>query len=279
MKIILSRKGFDANHGGYPSPIINGTPLSLPIPDQQDKIRYTDLAFDNKSYLQLINELGINNYNRESTCHFDPDLVSNALPNRILNPNWRGTLGQMMQAQKHLENQKVNIGDLFLFFGWFKETEYIGNQLIYKKNSKYPDGFHLIYGYLQIAGIIKTTDKNSTTPLKKYSWLKNHPHFSREEVRNIASNTIYIGAKKLTLSQNQAGFGLLPFSEKLILTKAYHSRSRWDLEKLKKLKGLNISYHNQNSWHNDYFQSACIGQEFVIEECQQSAEWLTEILK
>ena len=33
MKIILSRKGFDSENGGYPSPILpNGTLLSIPIP-------------------------------------------------------------------------------------------------------------------------------------------------------------------------------------------------------------------------------------------------------
>ncbi len=32
MKLILSRKGFDSAAGGCPSPIIDGRPLSMPIP-------------------------------------------------------------------------------------------------------------------------------------------------------------------------------------------------------------------------------------------------------
>lgn len=279
MKIILSRKGFDSANGFYSSPIINGTPLSLPIPDQQDKIKYSNLSFNNKSYLQIMTELRMRHYNANSTCHFDPDLACNTLSGRKLDNYWRGTLGQMKQAQKHLENQSIGVGDLFLFFGWFKEAEYINGKLSYKKDLKYPDGFHLIYGYLEISEIIKTASQDAASLLKSRHWLKNHPHLSREDVIKLDSNTIYIGTEKLALRQNQAGFGILPFSEKLILTKAYESRSRWDLEKLKQLEGLSISYHSEESWHEDYFQSAPIGQEFVIEEHDKAKSWAAELLK
>ena len=44
MKIILSRKGFDAEYGGQPSPILpDGTLLSMPIPYPDEVIKYTDL--------------------------------------------------------------------------------------------------------------------------------------------------------------------------------------------------------------------------------------------
>lgn len=279
MKIILSRKGFDSANGYYPSPIIDGRPLSLPIPDQQDKIKYSNLIFNNKSYLQIMAELGMRNYNSQSTCHFDPDLVFNALPDRISNHNWRGTLGQIKQAQKHLENQGVGVGDIFLFFGWFKEAEYVNNKLSYKKNSKYPNGFNLIYGYLEIGEIIKTATQDTISILKSYPWLENHPHFSREGVRKLDSNTIYIGAEKFALRQNQAGFGILPFSEKLILTKAGESRSRWDLDRLKRLQELPITYHKPESWQKNYFKSASIGQEFVIEKDKQAEKWAKELIK
>ena len=37
MKVILSRKGFDSQYGGMPSPILpDGTLLSLPIPSKTD---------------------------------------------------------------------------------------------------------------------------------------------------------------------------------------------------------------------------------------------------
>ena len=57
MKIILSRKGMDSNTGGLASPILpNGTLLSLPIPSD-DKITYSSIQWDGKSYLDIIKEL------------------------------------------------------------------------------------------------------------------------------------------------------------------------------------------------------------------------------
>jgi hypothetical protein len=35
VKLILSRKGFDSAAGGVPSPLIDGRPVSLPIPTRQ----------------------------------------------------------------------------------------------------------------------------------------------------------------------------------------------------------------------------------------------------
>ncbi|WP_048131636.1 Nmad3 family putative nucleotide modification protein [Methanothrix soehngenii] len=52
MKVILSRKGFDSEFGGYPSPILpNGQMISLPIPDQNEELRYSDvMAGDSTCY-------------------------------------------------------------------------------------------------------------------------------------------------------------------------------------------------------------------------------------
>jgi hypothetical protein len=58
MKIILSRKVFDAEYGGIPSPILpDGTLLSLPIPYEQDNIKYSSLCYQGKSYYDIINEI------------------------------------------------------------------------------------------------------------------------------------------------------------------------------------------------------------------------------
>ena len=58
MKVILSRKGFDSQYGGMPSPILpDGTMLSLPIPSKDDNIKYSDLNWNGKSYYDLIHEL------------------------------------------------------------------------------------------------------------------------------------------------------------------------------------------------------------------------------
>jgi len=61
MKVILSRKGFDAQFGGQPSPVLpDGTLLSLPIPRENDIVTYGDLFFNNQSYFDIIYELNPN---------------------------------------------------------------------------------------------------------------------------------------------------------------------------------------------------------------------------
>lgn len=58
MKIILSRKGFDSENGGYPSPIMpDGRLISLPIPSWDDNC-YSDLILDNEiSYFDIMQQL------------------------------------------------------------------------------------------------------------------------------------------------------------------------------------------------------------------------------
>jgi hypothetical protein len=89
MKTILSRKGFAAENGGYPSPIMpDGRLVSLPIPNDWDAVRYSELLLDGrKSYFDLMQQLKshirIHNkwidLNSETRCHVDPDIVERAL--------------------------------------------------------------------------------------------------------------------------------------------------------------------------------------------------------
>ena len=51
MKIILSRKGFDAEAGGFASPILpDGTMVSLPIPDDSSVVKYDELFRTTRIY-------------------------------------------------------------------------------------------------------------------------------------------------------------------------------------------------------------------------------------
>ena len=51
MKVVFSRKGFDSQYGGMPSPILSdGTLLSLPIPSKEDNTKYAGLTWNGKSY-------------------------------------------------------------------------------------------------------------------------------------------------------------------------------------------------------------------------------------
>lgn len=77
MKVILSRKGFDSQNGGQPSPILpDGTLLSLPIPQEDDTVKFTELFYGQKSYYEIIKELNPRSIQiiKKPTAHLDPDI-------------------------------------------------------------------------------------------------------------------------------------------------------------------------------------------------------------
>lgn len=274
MKIILSRKGFDSSSGGFPSPILpDGTLLSIPIPDADSNISYDDLTCGGESYLDVIHSLKgkIKIQNKwvdpkpNTTCHLDPDIQQSTLHREN---GWKGLFGQGGAAQRHLENQNVDIGDLFLFFGWFRKVMRKGNVLIFDPKDKY--GKHIIYGYLQVGDVLRV-DSSITLP----KWMKNHPHTSREK-RNKKGNTIYVARDSLSWNDSRSGFGTFNFREKNILTKTGMKKSCWDLPEC--FYGKSISYHQPASWKADYFQSVARGQEFVVEADDQVLKWANDLI-
>src|SRR5512141_1864921 len=121
MRVILSRKGFDAGAGGCASPILpHGRLVSLPIPDHHTRsdVRYADVRLDETgSYFDLMRSLcprikvdgGWKALTRKTRCHLDPDLARDSLPR---SGEWVPALGQINEAQGHLENNEVGRGDL-----------------------------------------------------------------------------------------------------------------------------------------------------------------------
>jgi len=260
MKIILSRKGFDSENGGQPSPIMpDGTLLSLPIPSEDD-VLFSKIVHNGKTYLEIIQELKpTTNIGKNSHCHLDPDINYSCIDR----PNgWVGVFGQAEAAQGHLQNNNIAINDLFLFFGWFKETEIVNGKLNYKK---YARDLHIIYGYLQIGNIYKE---------KFPDWTKYHPH---TKFKNVNNNCIYTANDKLSFESNYSGFGTFKFDRKLILTKNGETRSRWDLPDY--FKNATITYHTKASFKDGYFDSAKKGQEFVIENNNDIINWSKDVIK
>jgi hypothetical protein len=126
MRIVFSRKGFDSSAGGGPSPIVDGRPVSLPIPAGAASLTtYGDLGLGEHAARASRGRLGA-----ADLCHHDPMFLAN------------GTclFGQCGAAQTHLERQGVGLGDVFLFFGLFAE----------------PGGepHHRIFGYLSVEEIV-----------------------------------------------------------------------------------------------------------------------------
>lgn len=179
MKIILSRKGFDSTSGGCPNPILpDGTLLSMPIPDDE-AMKYSDLQYNGRTYDKIL--AGLNPGMVYDGCHLDPDIRENIRIRPI--ENWIPAFGQTGSALGILRNAGVTIGDLFLFFGIFRQTEYDKNgtlRFVREKNA-----IQIIHSYLQIGEILDTPAK-----IKKCSW---HPHAAAGKYK-AERNTVYLAS-------------------------------------------------------------------------------------
>jgi hypothetical protein len=123
LRIILSRKGFDSSYGGAPSPIVNGRPLSLPIPGSNgERTTYGALGLG-----RTVSRVTNRRLTGRHRCHDDPMFADGHC--------W---LGQAGAAQGHLRKQGVRTGDHFLFFGLFADPE-CGER------------HHRIFGHMRIA--------------------------------------------------------------------------------------------------------------------------------
>lgn len=106
MKIVLSRKGFDSTAGSVPSPIVDGVPLSLPIPARdRSATRFADRGLG-----ETVARLTRGKLTGADLCHDDPMFHDGLC--------W---LGQCGAAQGHLARHGVGPGDHFLFFGLFAD--------------------------------------------------------------------------------------------------------------------------------------------------------------
>ncbi len=273
MKVILSRKGFDSGYGGFPSPVLpDGTMLSLPIPVSSDGISYSKLLHNEIPYSEYIKNLvgsqlkieGEGKFDLDNIgCHLDPDIRETCYPR--LN-GWHGIFGQNGSAQSHLKNKKVEAGDLFLYFGWFRKTIMPHGKLIYDPMCK---GFHAIYGYLQVGKI----ERINQTLFE--DWSQYHPHVLRGSSA-FDLDHLYTATDYLSFSPEHKGYGVFELSSDLILTKSGYSKSRCQLPDF--MQSYKISYHSEKSWKADYFQSAAKGQEFVMDCDDRILGWLGELL-
>lgn len=267
MKIILSRKGFDSTSGKQPNPIMpDGTLLSMPIPSgNDDKVcTYNSLYWNGISYCDIIRSLKPKTTIKPNDyCHLDPDIRGDVCE-RIV--GWKPAFGQIEASLTHLRNNNVKEGDIFVFFGWFRETEEKDGKFEYVKDA--PD-LHVIYGYMQIGTII---EQKEDAP----QWLEKHPHYAYNRLWTKGSNAIYLPSDNLSLVPTMKGCDVLSYRQDRVLTKANMSRGCWDLPDF--FKKVPITYH-PNPWKDGYFKSAGRGQEFVMDATPEIIEWLKMILK
>lgn len=283
MKIILSRKGFDSSIGKVASPIFPSEALcSLPIPERsaaKHRLSYGAVQYGGRPLGDLVAQLTGGRIGPASLVHLDPDLRGASLP-RL--PDWKPLFGQAAAAESHLQRHGVRAGDVFVFFGWFKEVMETACGYAYR-----PDGKdkHVIFGWLQVERRIPVTDRAAIPP-----WALYHPHCQGPPYS--ATDSLYIATDRLRLDGRELGrpgAGVFRcFDARLCLTTPDAKRSLWRLPGWFDPHGGRpaLTYHgNLNRWNpaNDHvhLDSAKRGQEFVL-DCEaypEAIEWLAELFR
>ena len=283
MRLILSRKGFDSQYGGMASPILpDGTLVPLPIPSSHDSYTLDDLYVPGIDISSLVFDLSRGRHSRRTTVHLDPDLTRKPGHWR---PGWRPALGQTGIAQSHLRNEGIDVGDLFFFFGWFREVERRDGRWRYRVNA--PDQ-HVLFGWLEIGGILPVViDRGGS--LEMFPWLVDHAHLLRPDHYSDPRNTVYVAAEHSRylpdLPYGGGRFG--KWHEVLRLTREGESRTVWSLPAwFYPTEGKPpLSYHGSLSrWRKAsegvVLHSVAKGQEFVL-DCEfypEAESWIDDII-
>ncbi len=279
MRIILSRKGFDSQYGGGPSPILpDGRLYSLPIPHPEGPCHYHELCSPFGNLGNVITQLKPKSASSRDRVHLDPDLYH---PSLSRHKDWRPCFGQYGAAQQHLSNQGVKSGDLFLFFGWFRSVDKNLHPL-----PKQPD-LHVIFGWLQVDQVLTIGDAIEDAA-KNHPAFAEHPHFKSSFGKN---NTLYTARQKLRLQNHglelPGGGTFTKSNPARVLTAKDTTRSVWHLPKWFAHPTPALSYHmNVDKWTPSdtgwRLKSAPKGQEFVIDtkgRPHQANKWLQQLFE
>lgn len=235
MRIVFSRKGFDSAAGGGPSPIVEGRPVSLPIPaGVASRTTYGDLGLGDHAV-----RASKGRHDGASLCHHDPMFLTDG----------NCLFGQCGAAQTHLRNHGVGVGDVFLFFGLFRQE------------GEAPH--HRIFGYLEVAEVIDLATGGAPQCLVDLG----HPHALALHARN---DVIYAGAGRVAVQAREA----------LRLTVPEGPLTLWRRPDWLRPGGL--SYHDRpERWlRGGRLRSVARGQEFVADIGRRKAPraWLEHIL-
>lgn len=284
MKLILSRKGLDSSFGPVANPILpDGTLCWLPIPEIQpnkpDLLPYKSLQFEERNLGDMMETLSKKRTPASTRAHLDPDLYA---PHRPRPAGWRPIFGQTGPAEKHLQNEGVGPGDIFLYFGWFRAVEETEAGLRFIKNA--PD-LHVLYGWLQVHSRVDVADRGILP-----EWAYEHPHVQGKRYGNLDS--VYLSTPQLTLggqSLPMPGGGLFKrLHENLVLTAPGASRSLWKLPRwFFPMSGQRpLTYHDSSTrWQlkDDHclLQSVGRGQEFVLDTATypEAENWALNLIQ
>ena len=274
-RIVLSRKGSDAAWGGRPSLRVGTELISLPIPESASRARAAEATGTGVRYgeLPLHARVGglhthLQRMGPERYVHLDPDLRPELRPAHLRTPaiQRERLFGQEGAAERHLRNQEVGPGDLFLFFGWFRDAQQQGKT--WKRVG--PDE-HCLWGWLQIDETYAVTSAEAAT---KLPWAAHHPHAAHWD-RYDRNNRLYRARKRLSFAPKLPGAGVFRWHPGLTLTQRCGTavtRKEWCLPGFVRRTGLTYNQGNGSrctrmtgdARDRVHLRSAPIGQEFVM---------------
>jgi hypothetical protein len=279
MRLILSRKGFDSTSGGCANPILpDGSMIALPIPDRTSAVRYRDLRWRGLDLGDVVEALTRGRRRRDHGAHVDPDLRPELRPRPL---GWRPALGQHDAAQGHLRNQGVGPGDLFLFWGVFRDVD---RDLRWAGPPR-----HVVWGWLQVDTVVAVDRVRDQLGSARWRWASAHPHLA---FRPDPQNTLYLGRKRLSGEQlgdlALPGAGVLErFDPRLQLTaRGASSPLTWSLPAWFLPEGRPpLTYHRRRArWRRGddcvLLRAVSRGQEFVLdaEAYPEARGWAAELL-
>jgi hypothetical protein len=283
MKIILSRKGFDSSTGKKPSFIgPNGELVSLPIPSRVNALHsttYQNITSPIGSLGTVLQHVKARGRGKPSQrllghhlAHLDPDLSQNSIAR---GGNWVGAFGQSTSgAAQILIDYKVGQGDLFLFFGWFKQQSQTFPDRPYQRGEP---NLHVVFGYLQVEDVYDCTQIAKL--LQKYPGLRTHPHVYAPH-KNDPNNRIYIGKQALSIDgiSSRPGWGIFKYNANRVLTRKdkfgnWETRSHWLLRDIGKNSNAEPPFVRRAGKFMNWQRVGCDwevtdfgrGQEFIID--------------
>ncbi len=280
MKVVFSRKGFDTQYGKVPNAVLpDQTLVSFPIEDVKSIVAAAQVRRGGESIGDLVEQLSGGRIARNYPAHLDPDLDPAAYPRQ---PGWRPVLGQTGSSLSHLENQGVGVGDLFLFFGWFRPVTRHESRWAYSRGTQ---AVHALWGWLHVG----TCFSHQDLPAGAAKWLAYHPHLQRSarkrHVLFAAADALQVGGRRIP------GGGIFPrFTKRRVLSAPGENMSVWRVPGWMHPEAARARFsyiHEPSRWrHADTGDGALVrtigkGQEIVMDavEAAPLETWLESIFE
>lgn len=240
--------------------------ISLPIPDRNSSIKYQDIEYSGHNLGAIVSSLTRGKVPSGHNAHLDPDLREESLERTA---GWLPVLGQTASAQGHIRNNGIQEGDIFLYYGLFRDAVRTDGGYSWVPGTT---ARHVIWGWMEIDSIRPVADLDA----RERDVYGYHPHLSGNRGGN---NTLYIGRKAGVFSH---------YSERLQLTHPNSAKpSVWRLPAwLYPEEGrYPLTYHTDlKRWGREkghvQLQSVAKGQEFILDctEYPESRAWLKDLL-